>query len=73
LNYGKSNQEFLDRITVAEAKKYLAEKHFPAGSMGPKISAAIDFLEGGGERVIITSIEKSGDAVKGKAGTIIVP
>ena len=73
LNYGTLLQEDLDRLTVEEAKKYLAEKHFPPGSMGPKIEAAIQFLESGGKEVIITSISKAYDSVKKKsAGTKIV-
>ncbi len=73
LNFGSPDQRFIDSMTVAEAKKYLAEGHFPAGSMGPKIQAAINFLEQGGEKVIITSIEKSVEAVNGGAGTEILP
>ncbi|GAB4338390.1 MAG: carbamate kinase [Calditrichia bacterium] len=73
LNFGKPNQQFLDKMTVAEARQYLQEGHFPAGSMGPKIKAAIKFLEEGGEKVIITSIEKSVEAANGQAGTVIVP
>ena len=73
LNFGKPDQRFLNKITVDQAKKYMAEGHFPPGSMGPKIQAAINFLESGGERVIITSIEKSGEALDGTAGTVIVP
>lgn len=71
LHFGKPGQTFLDSLTVDEAKTYLSEKHFPPGSMGPKIQAAINFLEGGGERVIITSIEKSIEAAYGRAGTVI--
>ena len=71
INYGKENQQDLDRMTVAEAKRYYAEKQFPAGSMGPKIQAAIDFLERGGSEVLITSIEKIVDAFEGKTGTRI--
>lgn len=73
LNFGKPNQRFLDRITLSQARQFLAEGHFPPGSMGPKIEAAIEFLSSGGKRVIITSIEKSVQALKGKAGTLIVP
>lgn len=73
LNFKKPNQRFLDQMTVSDAKKYLQEGHFPPGSMGPKIQAAINFLESGGKRVIITSIEKSVDAVKSRAGTVITP
>lgn len=72
LNFGKPDQKFLDSMTVVEAKKYLSEGHFPAGSMGPKIQAAINFLEGGGRRVVITSIEKSVAAALGHAGTVII-
>jgi carbamate kinase len=69
LHYGKPNETRLSALTVAEAKRYLAEKHFAAGSMGPKIQAAIDFIEGGGREVIITSPEHIGDALDGKTGT----
>ncbi|HNX03676.1 MAG TPA: carbamate kinase [Candidatus Cloacimonas sp.] len=72
LNYGKENQRNLDKLTVEEAKRYYAEKQFPAGSMGPKIKAAIDFLERGGSEVLITSIDKIVDAFEGKTGTRIV-
>ena len=73
LNFGKPNQRLIDKMKISEAKKYMQEGHFPAGSMGPKIEASINFLEKGGEKVIITSIEKSLQAVKGKAGTTIFP
>ncbi|MHB2153682.1 carbamate kinase [Calditrichota bacterium GD2] len=71
LNFGTPEQIDLDELTIADARKYLAEGQFPKGSMGPKIEAAINFIEGGGEEVIITSIEKTGDAIKGRAGTRI--
>jgi carbamate kinase len=71
LNYGKPEQKFLDKLSISEAKKYLEEGHFPEGSMGPKIQAAINFLETGGERAIITSIEKIKSALEGKAGTLL--
>lgn len=73
INFGKTNQSFIDKMTITGAKKYLKEGHFPTGSMGPKIEASINFLENGGEKVIITSIEKSLQAIKGKAGTTIFP
>jgi carbamate kinase len=73
LNYGTLLQIDLNKLTVDEAKKYLREGHFPPGSMGPKIEAAIQFLESGGKEVIITSIPKAYDSVKKKnAGTRIV-
>jgi carbamate kinase len=71
LNFAKPTQRWLDRMTVAEAKKYLAEGQFPEGSMGPKIRGAINFLESGGERVVITSIERLAEAMAGKTGTVI--
>ncbi len=73
LNFGKPNQRFLDRITVAEAQQYFDEGHFPSGSMGPKIQAAINFIQSGGERVVITSIDKTTEAAHGRAGTVITP
>lgn len=72
LNFGKPDQRDLDRLTVAEAKKYLAEGHFPPGSMGPKIESAIQFLENGGERVLICSVENVMRALQEKAGTWIL-
>jgi carbamate kinase len=73
LNYGKPNQRLLSKMTVSEAKQHYAERHFPPGSMGPKIEAAITFLESGGEQVIITSIDRAAEALDGQAGTVIVP
>lgn len=72
LNFGKPNQIFLDRLTAAEAKRYLSEGQFPPGSMGPKIQAALNFLENGGKRVVIASIEQSAAAAHGRAGTVMV-
>lgn len=72
LNYGKQDERSIDRMTVAEAKKYLAEGHFLAGSMGPKIKACIRFLEWGGKEAIVTSLDKAVDALEGRTGTRIV-
>ena len=72
LNFGAPDQKNLDKLTISDARKYLAANEFPKGSMGPKIKAAINFLESGGEEVIITSIEKTGLALHGNAGTRIV-
>ncbi|MHA1110205.1 MAG: carbamate kinase [Promethearchaeota archaeon] len=69
INFNKPNQRYLDKITVEEAREYMKQGQFPVGSMGPKVQAAINFLEKGGERAIITSIEKIQDALDGKAGT----
>jgi carbamate kinase len=73
LDFGQPDQRDLDRMTVAEARRYLEQGHFAPGSMGPKIEAAIDFLEHGGKRVIITRPHHLEDAMRGKAGTNIVP
>ncbi len=72
LNYGKSGQTGLSELTVAQARGYLNEGQFPPGSMGPKIEAAIEFLEGGGKEVVITEPELVEDALEGRAGTRIV-
>ncbi len=72
LNFGKKNQMPLHKMTVKDAKKYQKEGQFPPGSMGPKIEAAIMFLEKGGKKVVITSPVKVPMAVKGKAGTMLV-
>jgi len=72
LNFRKPNQVGLDKLTVAEAKQYLADGQFPPGSMGPKIQASIDFLESGGKEVLITSVERMQEALAGKTGTVII-
>jgi len=69
LNYGRVDYKYLDKVSTADAKDYLKQGHFPPGSMGPKIQAVINFLESGGERAIITSIEKIREALEGKVGT----
>lgn len=71
INYNKPDQKTIDKMTLAEAEKYLAEGQFPAGSMGPKIQAAIMFLKNGGETVIITSPEFVEKAINGQTGTVI--
>jgi len=73
LNYGKPDQKWLDKITLADAKKYLADGiHFAKGSMAPKMQAIIWFLEAGGKEAIITNPENIGRALKGETGTHIV-
>jgi len=72
INYGKPEQQDLDQMTVAEAQKHYDDKQFPAGSMGPKILAAIDFIKRGGNEVLITSIDRIVEAFEGKTGTRIV-
>jgi len=71
LNFNKPNQQWLDQLTLAEAKKYLAEGHFAKGSMGPKIQAVIWFLEGGGKEALITNPENLERALAGETGTRI--
>ncbi len=74
LNFGKPNQTWIDRMTLSEAKAYLAEgTHFAKGSMAPKVQAIIWFLEAGGKQAIITNPENIGRALKGETGTWIVP
>ena len=73
LDYGKKTQRPLIRMSVADAKRHLAAGQFPPGSMGPKIEAAVEFLEGGGKEVLITSPEKMEAALSGRDGTIIRP
>jgi carbamate kinase len=74
INFGKPDQKWLDRLTLAEAKRYLAEgTHFAKGSMAPKIQAIIWFLEAGGQQALITNPENIGRALKGETGTWIVP
>ncbi len=72
LNFGTPEQKNLDTITLAEAKKYMQEGHFKAGSMLPKIKAAITFLEKGGQKAIITQPESIIKALKGQTGTHII-
>ena len=73
IDFEKPTQKTLDRITVAEAQRYLAEGQFPAGSMGPKIEAAIQFVTRGGKQVLITDVEHLRDALAGREGTLILP
>lgn len=70
-NFGKPDQEFLTTLTIAKAREYVAQGQFPAGSMGPKIEAAIDYIENDGGTMIITSMDLLKDAIAGKAGTLI--
>lgn len=72
LNWGKPDQRWLDSMTVEEARQYLAQgTHFAEGSMAPKIRAVVNFLEGGGQKAIITNPENIERALKGQTGTHI--
>ncbi len=71
LNFGKPNEQDIDKMTINEAKKYLEEGHFLPGSMEPKVKACIQFLESSGEKAIITSLDNAVKALQGKTGTLI--
>jgi len=71
LHYKKPEEKALSRMTVDEAKEYHAQGHFAKGSMEPKVRAAIRFIEAGGEKAIITSLDKAFEALEGNAGTTI--
>lgn len=71
VNWGTPDQRFLSRLTVAEAQQFLAQGHFQAGSMGPKMEAAVRFVREGGEMAVIASLTKVAEALLGIGGTII--
>ncbi|HBS93474.1 MAG TPA: carbamate kinase [Firmicutes bacterium] len=71
VNWGKPDQRFLHRLSLQEARELMAQGQFKAGSMGPKVEAAIRFVEQGGEKAIIVSLNKAAAALDGHAGTII--
>ncbi len=73
VHFRQPDERWLDRITVTEAAGYLADGEFPRGSMGPKVEAAIRFLERGGKEVLITSPASLEKAIAGDTGTRIVP
>jgi len=72
VDFGKSTERWLDRVTLEEARRYLAEGQFPSGSMGPKIEAVMAFLEGGGHRALITNPPNLGRALRYETGTHLV-
>ncbi len=73
INFGKPDQKWLDKMTLSQAKQYLAEgTHFAKGSMAPKIQAIIWYLENGGKQALITNPENIGRALRGETGTWIV-
>ncbi|MBP7696450.1 MAG: carbamate kinase [candidate division Zixibacteria bacterium] len=71
--FGTPQEKKLEEVTVTRMRQYLREGHFPPGSMGPKVEAAVKFIEHGGKLVIITSLENAHAAVHGQAGTRIRP
>jgi carbamate kinase len=72
LDFGKPAARGVARMTVSEARKHRADGQFPPGSMGPKIDAAIKYLEQYDGAVVITSLDLTFDALEGRAGTKIV-
>ena len=73
IRFGKPDQEDLSEITLSQAEQYIKEGHFAAGSMLPKVKAAMKFIEQKKEGVsIICSLEKAAEALSGKTGTRIV-
>ena len=74
IHFGKPEQKWLNKMTLAEAKQYLAEgTHFAKGSMAPKVQAITWFLENGGKQALITNPENIGRALRGETGTWIIP
>ncbi len=72
INFGRPDQKQLEKMTVEEARKYQADGQFPAGSMGPKVEAALRFVTGGKDRqAVIVSLEKANLAFTGESGTMI--
>ena len=72
IHFGKPDQQWLSELTVEEAKKYMAEGEFPAGSMLPKIEAAGQFAESKkGRKTLITQLEKAAEGIEGRTGTVI--
>jgi len=73
INFGKPTQQYIDRMTVEQAEKYMADGQFPPGSMGPKIDSALQFVRAAKKEVLITDVEVLREALEGKDGTLIVP
>jgi carbamate kinase len=73
LRFGTPDAEPLGTVTVSRMREHAAEGHFASGSMGPKVDAACRFVENGGARAVITSLDRITDAVTGDAGTVVVP
>lgn len=71
INFGKENQKAIGKVTVSQMEELVKEGHFLAGSMGPKVEAALRFVKSGGKKSIITSLAKAIEALEGKTGTII--
>jgi carbamate kinase len=72
INYNTPNQKWLEKLTVTEMEALEKEGHFKAGSMGPKVRAALRFVRNGGSRAVIASLEQALEALEGSAGTQIL-
>jgi carbamate kinase len=72
IHFGKPQQQFLEKVSVAELEAFQKEGHFAAGSMGPKVKAALKFVGAGGKRAIIAHLDEAADALAGKTGTHVV-
>ncbi len=73
LNFNKPDEQWLDKMTVAEAEQYIAEGHFAPGSMLPKVQAIVKFLKEGGQKALITDPASIPRALRGETGTWVVP
>ncbi len=69
LNFGQPNEQVLTTVTLEEAARYSIEGHFSTGAMLPKVEAAMQFVSGGGQRAVITRVDRIAEAVAGNAGT----
>lgn len=73
LDWGKPTERPVHRMRIHEAKRYIAEGQFPAGSMGPKVDAAVQFIKRGGKRAIICALDQIPEALEGTSGTVVTP
>ena len=71
--FGTEHAEELERLTVAQARELLEAGELGSGSMGPKVRAAMNFVEGGGSRAVIGDLDQALAALAGEAGTTVVP
>ena len=69
LDFGRPTQRYLKTVTLATAARYMREGHFSAGAMLPKVEAAMQFIASGGQRAVVTRVDRIADAVAGTAGT----
>jgi carbamate kinase len=72
VNFGTPNERALERVSLAEMRRFFDDGHFPPGNMGPKVDAAIRFLEGGGKRVVIGHLDQALPALMGETGTHVL-